>query len=565
MRYLTTTMSKIKQSICAKLFLVGTIFVFTSFAFPTHAQVSDWYIESFDSVVAINEDSTITVSETIDVYFDSEKHGIYRKIPTVYRDKINNRIKTELEILHVIQDGSPATLNIYREGANQVIRIGDADRVLTGKHSYEIIYNVDRALLFFDDFDELYWNVTGVDWEVPITKVSATVRLPDWDASIISTSCYTGAYGSTNNNCEISNSGYYSNFKAGDFLTIAASFPKGIVKAPTSKEKMIWFLLDNWSSFIPIGLILLVIILWFKMGRDPKMNKSIIPEYDPPIGMKAVYAGVLVYSRVTKQYIASMIIQLAVDGYLKIKVDGEKKSKQVITLEKLKNEDGLDPAHRKLFVTLFGSKQSVTLDDIKKSVSKSGIGNIKNELHKKLQKEKYFTHSSFWMRTLMLVVGAIQVYSSVFLGFMFGSFTGALMMLGGFVTIMFGFLMPKKTLQGIEVTRRVLGFKMFMHTAERYRSEWQERQHIFFEFLPFAIAFNDTKHWAKVFEGLDLKAPNWYQTSLPVMNLMSLTDSISNVSHSVASATIPKAASGSGSSGGGFSGGGMGGGGGGSW
>jgi hypothetical protein len=57
-------------------------------------------------------------------------------------------------------------------------RIGDADAVERGEHSYAIRYTTTRQLGFFDGYDELYWNVTGNGWIFPIDDAEARIRLP---------------------------------------------------------------------------------------------------------------------------------------------------------------------------------------------------------------------------------------------------------------------------------------------------------------------------------------------------------------------------------------------------
>lgn len=57
--------------------------------------------------------------------------------------------------------------------------MGDKDvRISPGVHTYKLTYRVGRELGFFEDHDELYWNVTGNEWAFPIDSASATVLLP---------------------------------------------------------------------------------------------------------------------------------------------------------------------------------------------------------------------------------------------------------------------------------------------------------------------------------------------------------------------------------------------------
>jgi len=77
------------------------------------------------------------------------------------------------------------------------IRIGDAKRYVDGTRTYLITYRVDNAVLFFNDHDELYWNVTGNYWKAPIEEASAEVALTVKDKSKnLWVTGYTGSYGS---------------------------------------------------------------------------------------------------------------------------------------------------------------------------------------------------------------------------------------------------------------------------------------------------------------------------------------------------------------------------------
>ena len=83
--------------------------------------------------------------------------------------------------------------------------------------------------------------------------------------------------------------------------------------------------------------------------------------------------------------------------------------------------------------------------------------------------------------------------------------------------------------------------------------------------MPYAIAFNDVKHWSSVFEGIQKSYPEWYQCSGNAFLISSFANDLGNFSSSFGGAITPVTPAGSGSNGGGFSGGGFGGGGGGSW
>jgi len=129
-------------------------------------------------------------------------------------------------------------------------------------------------------------------------------------------------------------------------------------------------------------------------------------------------------------------------------------------------------------------------------------------------------------------------------------------------------VMPRKSKDGAEFKRRSLGFKRYMEVAEKDRQKFAEKEHIFADYLPFAIVFQCVDQWAKAFEGIDLKeaTSGWYAGSLiGSFNAMNMSRDLSSFSDQVSTA-IASTPGGSGSSGfGGGAGGGGGGGGGGSW
>ena len=127
------------------------------------------------------------------------RRGIYRDFPTEYFDKLGNRYEVDLQPLAVLRNerSEPFHSQPYRNGVRTYF--GSSNRYIeTGVHTYAFRYNASRMLGFFEEHDELYWNVTGFDWAFPIDKASASVR-PGFDvaASDIAVTAFTGPYGST--------------------------------------------------------------------------------------------------------------------------------------------------------------------------------------------------------------------------------------------------------------------------------------------------------------------------------------------------------------------------------
>ena len=174
-----------------KCFLI--IIVISLFPTNTFAET----IQNFNSQIIINKDRSIQVEDSIAYDFGNlERHGIYRTIP-LKGINIQGDIQT-------LQNGSSATQEIGRGGAI-TIKIGDADIYVTGLNKYSINYKVRDVIEKLKDRDELYWQITGTEWEVPIEQASATIILPEnlQDKVGDKLYCYTGVSSSKAQDCTI--------------------------------------------------------------------------------------------------------------------------------------------------------------------------------------------------------------------------------------------------------------------------------------------------------------------------------------------------------------------------
>jgi hypothetical protein len=86
-----------------------------------------------------------------------------------------------VDILGVYRNGAPETCTVERNGATARLRIGRADRLLPvpSEQVYELTYRTEGQLRSQPEFDELFWNVTGMDWNFPIRAASVDILLPE--------------------------------------------------------------------------------------------------------------------------------------------------------------------------------------------------------------------------------------------------------------------------------------------------------------------------------------------------------------------------------------------------
>jgi uncharacterized membrane protein len=564
--------------------IIFTFFISLFFIpFFSLAQNGGEVIRDFHSDIHINSDATFNVTENIKYDFGSQqKHGIYRYIPYKYKQNdgktrltpiTNISVKNESQVSYKFEK---STNNDFLE-----LKIGDANKYVTGLKTYIISYKVDGAINYFDSQDELYWNVTGNGWKVPIDRVSVNLKLPKKaETKDLTTDCFQGVL-SSKEKCEISQEqepidtiNYVTtrSLSTGEGLTFAVGFPKGMVV-----KKDYIYVISFFSTLLgqiwlagnilaPIVAFIVMFVVWRKKGRDPRGRGTIIAQFDAPDGVDAIAVGTIVDEKVDKKDISAGIVDMAVKGYLKInRLDGKGifKTKDY-ELTKIKGSNGLEDYDQKIFNALFADGSTIKLKDL----STSFVADIKEAqkmVFASLVTRGYFAKNPQKVRNTYLVVGSLLIFAGI-IGISFVPFVVVV----GVTIMIFGFFMPARTLKGVYAKEHILGLKEYLSVAEKDRIKFhnapEKNPQTFEKYLPYAMALGVEKEWAKQFEGIFKENPSWYgDPSMRTFSATAFASNIGDFSTSAGAVSVPAGSGGSGTGGGGFSGGGFGGGGGGSW
>ncbi|MGR9099336.1 MAG: DUF2207 domain-containing protein [Gammaproteobacteria bacterium] len=370
-------------------------------------------ILQYDSEIAVAEDATMTVTETIRVTAEGRqiKRGIYRDFPTDYRDRLGNRYRVGFEVLSVLKDGVEEPYHTQKQSNGVRIYIGDKNIYLRpGTYTYTLRYRTNRQLGFFDDHDELYWNVTGNDWAFPILKCTATVYLPTaMPENALTLEAYTGPMGGKSRNyyavAENAFTAYFESTRTlepKEGLTIVVGFPKHIVSEPDASTRFNYLVKDN-REYLPgiVGLALLILyylLIWKKVGRDPEPG-IVIPLYEPPEGFSPASMRFIRCMGYDNKAFSAAVINLAVKGHLDI----EEETQGKFTLQKRLSSAPLAPGEQAILKRLFTKhRTAIELKQINHSVIGSAIKAHKTSL--KLDYEKlYFLTNSLYLAPGVLI------------------------------------------------------------------------------------------------------------------------------------------------------------------
>ena len=558
------------------------------FAFAAPGFARQLRIEKFSAEIFVQPDSTLDVTETIEVNFIGVWHGLYRTIPVEYESSrgLNYSLFVKLEDA-TDAAGQPLKVESSREGRNLKwkIYVGDATDV---ERTIHLHYKVRNGLRFFEDHDELYWNVTGDEWDVPIEDASAHILLPQ-GVTGVRTDEFTGGYRSRDENAEIKASentvAVYTVQPLGDHegLTVVVGWDKGFVKEPGTSELVGEFFESNWPIVFPIPVFLFMFWLWFARSRGPRVGPVAV-QYAPPEGMTPAEAGTLVDETAAMRDITATIVDLAVRGYIVIEEQDKSgivgllhNKEYVFHLKKSPAEwAGLKGHELVLLAGVFsnGLLPQVSLSSLQNEFY-THLPNIKGSIFDELMESGYFLHRPDYVRqgfvgggiflcALFLFLGNALVKT---LGIAPAPFVIAGVISGGIVAA-FGWFMPARTSSGTKALAGVLGFEDFLsHVEADHMDRLSQTPETFEKFLPFAMALGVEKKWVGAFQNIYSQPPSWYQGGYynggfyPLMFISSLDNMTARASSVMASA--PRSSGGSGFGGGGFSGGGFGGGGGG--
>lgn len=566
------------------LFLVLAFVLLT----PTVLAQSDTNISeaiiSFESKINVNPDNSINVTEVIVYTTGAEaRHGILRDITTLSAQKK----KMAIENISVTDENfEPYNFEVTKSFNNINLKIGDAGTTFTGQKIYIIKYTATKAVGQFETFDEIYWNVTGNSWKMPIQQASATITLPTGAVSQ-QQACYYGAKGSKDS-CQSSNTDNKYFFKSPTLLnpqaglTIAVGFPKGFVTAYSQSEKMNDFLQRYLPWFFAITLSLITFIVcyywWEKYGRDPKGRDTIIPQYTPPADITPIEAYGIVKQSVSFRSLPAEIIYLATQGYLQIKQLDDKDFELVLLKQPtdLKNDFDI-----KIVEAFFKDKkinESIVMSEVESTFYRkvSPIVDtvldslVKKDIYKNLGRMKRNSVALFII--IYFISWPIIFFASQLTNFLFAG--NVIILYTGFITsliiiLAFYYLSPAKTEKGVALKEYLLGLKDYLRIAEKDRLEFhnapEKTPEVFEKLLPYAMALGVLDIWTKEFDEILTTPPSWY-TGLnnTAFSAHTFGQSLNGFALSTITSISP-ASSSSGSSGGGFSGGGGGGGGGGSW
>ena len=618
------------------LVLLATGLVTGAVASGASAATTSEVVRSYRATVDVDDSGALHVKETIDYVFSgSDHHGIYRDLRTRFTydpnrsgsDKVRAYPVSDVEVSS--PTGAPDGVEVTDTGSITHIRIGDADKTVQGTQTYVISYTIKGAFNRFTTdqtdtdgtvtppHDELYWNITGDEWDVPIQSAQVEVTAPKAATQV---RCFRGERGSTDR-CQ-GTAGPTSTFSAqglavGQGMSILLAYPLNTVSdvSPIIEDAPVQGIaqLFRISPFAIGGGAALVAVIgggmaWLvrRRGRDAvytgltpgllpvsgqaageeivsRHPKDVAVQFTPPKGMRPGEIGTLIDEVANPVDVTATIIDLAVRGFLRIEEITNSKGTKVkdwrLVVVLPAPQEELLPYELSLMQALFKGRNEVEMKGELRNTFAKDLKATQNELYREVTGRGWFRGNPQSVRSTYRGIGvALMVigFAVVWLGGLAVINLlplAAGLFIGGLVVMVMSGRMPARTAAGSAVLMQARGFQRYLETAEASQITFEEGQDIFSRYLPYAIIFGVADRWARIFDdlarqGAAVSQPGWYIGHTPTWSYLALgssMDSFQTTSNSALVSTPSSSGSSGFGGGGGFSGGGGGGGGGGSW
>jgi len=557
-------------------------------AAPVAAAGRSLTITDFAADVIVDRDGTIAVVETIRPRFTGSWNGIYRTIPVEYRTPAGFGYHLSLHPVSATEDGARLRLEASREGANEKLEIwvpGAADST----HVVALRYRVENGLRFFADHDELYWNVTGNAWEVPIAHATARVVLPA-GARGVRAEAYTGRAGARRRDASVQVGDDAVTVAApgalepGEGLTIVVGWDKGLVAEPGAATRAAWFLAANWPLGTPVLALVVSLAIWYRRGRDPALRPLAV-EYAPPGDLTPAEVGTLADARADMRDVSATLVDLAVRGYLTITefpdpdfhLFGPRNDYAFGLRQPRTAWKSLAPHEVLLLTGMFAdpTKDVVMLSSLRNELH-AHVASMRNAVWNAILARRYYLERPAAVRARWTAAG-LGVGGLEFLAGRVAEASLAVSpttvavsaVLAALTLALVGLAMPARTRAGTRALEAVLGFREFLARVDGdHFTRLPRTPETFEKYLPYAIALGLEDRWGKAFDDVYRRPPDWWvgpNGNRTGFRATHFTDDLRAMTAQAGTvfASTPPSASGTSGFGGGFSGGGFGGGGGG--
>ncbi|HMS55100.1 MAG TPA: DUF2207 domain-containing protein [Fimbriimonadaceae bacterium] len=514
--------------------------------------------ERFDTSAKVNFDRSVNIQETIVVNFKEPRRGIQRTIP--FRNQGGDVARTAtFNFLGATANGKPVPMNVAREGGEYRVRLGDANRTVTGRVAYVFRYQLSNVLTNFPEQKrvEFFWNLIPHGWNTAIPQSTVTIETPPLPSGKPKVRVLYGPAGESQRaGIELepggnlvgrddlltavfqSNTKFVSSIKrplsANWGITVVYGMPTGTVedrddtltqpmsdfsdpgqsdvmgRAQQSLEAFKPQAQHPWGVFLPF-LPLLLWLPWLKKFKTPKMG-PLVTRFEAPDGVTPSETGGLMDLKLNPRDVVAGMIAIAQAGYATMTTAGDGPVLEILDRPRPKRD--LDKWETELLEALRARGPVVSASSLRDDFAPA-YAYLSQSMDSHLDDKGYTQRQVKSAATavgcigLLVIIGTALAWFKIAGGFVCFGLPVALLILAFYSQS----IKPYSPL-GARKRHELLGLREFIDRANRPQIEQMLQTNaslvLFEELLPYAIAFGMGSKWIRAFEGIDIPRPDWY-------------------------------------------------------
>lgn len=539
--------------------VLGAAFTLSLLFFGISAQAA--FIDKMDIEITIKEDATVEVIEQIQYNFESKgAKGIIRKIPIKYIDDNGTNKRMRISDVNVTsKSGHKDFFKVKNDGKYVTIKTGINGIHVDNKKFYRISYTIKNAVEYLENKDRINLNIIGEHrfWDSVLTPdkksvmntniyyidsiniVNASVSAP-----VVKQAVCILKYGLLNAECDkgILDENIFTimqqNVKRDKSVIIDIEIPTGIMQGPDLMDKFITNTINYGHLILPIVAIIFLLYIWVRFGRNAKGREVIVPYYDPPNNLSPAEVAFILNEDIKSSDVLALLIDLAVRGYIKIEKINDSSTSGEDDYLFIKTDKNIDDISYKdewiLYMSIFNfAKYGVAkMSNLPNNFHKN-IGAIADIVKEDIVDKKHYVRSPATVRNNYAIASIPFMTVGIILMFMMqNTALGISMIITSILIMSFGLFMPRLTKKGILIKEHILGFKMYLETAEKDRINFHnmpsKNPKHFDRLLPYAMVLGVENAWAAQFKEMHKAEPMHYEGEENFVYVELLADDIDN-------------------------------------
>jgi hypothetical protein len=476
-------------------------------------------LSSFETILSVQRNGSVVVVEHIapavsNGHFFWSTSAEFPGTWSIHQPRV-------VQILQVTTPtGRPIPYTANRTGTHLEIEIQSPPAT-----EIRIVYSVANAISFQRDHERMLWS-PGAGWRGNIADFSLFLEVPPEAGSDFRAQAFIkGRPVSAVSDPTVGPDRVQfraDNVSKSDALMIDVALPPGVIHEASAVQKLGWFVRANSIVLLPLVVLFVMLALRHFKSLPDESSGTIVPRYEPPVGLTPAEVGVLVDDCLDPRDVTATIIDLAIRKYIRLEpgtpdegVDFTQQDFVLRLLRPINEWQGLAPHEQTvLFHTFYGGHwtklSSLTLRFY------SVVPTLKSQLLVRLRMSGYYwldpQHAPLLrLANLLVLIAVLYILQAIGIFRLSDSWLLSLLAIlgSGIIVHSLGRRISAKTRKGLRAYQEIRGFREFLQSVEQDRLERIPAE-LFERCLPYAMALGVEHHWATAFAGMALGPPEWF-------------------------------------------------------